>query len=312
MRRTVMAVSVFLAVFAAAGCEGSGAPRSGATSDLRPRMAEVARAWEGSPALKEWREGFHLLEDPVRLPSGAFRDGYDKIAYEERNFTLRGKLAAQPGRSGRISWADGAALDVTTLSVGATYEALTGGALTGGALAGGEPRGGMPTGGVPAREHPLTVTGVRSGELTMKTSRGPARVPVWFFDLEGYAEPLARVALADAGPARPPIGPVRPFAGGAAELFGHGAADPAVTAFSVEAGHGACDGGVAVEVLEGVDTVVLGGRVLPGKKLPEGAVCAAVMLKASVPVTLTRPLGNRVLIDAVSGAALGYSGGPLR
>lgn len=295
MRRTVMAAAVFLGVLAAAGCGGAGTPWSDAATDLRPRMAEVARAWEGSAELKEWREGFHLLEDPVRLPAGAFRDGYDKQAYEERNFALRAQLAAQRGQfgqPGRIGWADGTALDVTVLSAAATYDALAGGA--------------------PARERPLTVTGARSGELTMKTSRGPARVPVWFFDLEGYAQPLARVALADAEPAEPPIPPMRPFDGGAAELFGHDAADPAGTAFTVEAGHGACDGGVAVEVLEGVDTVVLGGRILPGKKVGEGEGCPLIMLKATVPVTLTRPLGNRVLIDAVSGAALGYSGGAVR
>ncbi|MFE9565213.1 hypothetical protein ACFYM0_29335 [Streptomyces sp. NPDC006487] len=55
------------------------------------------------------------------------------------------------------------------------------------------------TGKTPAGEHPLTVTGARPGELTLNTSRGPARVPVWFFGLEGYEEPLALVALADAG-----------------------------------------------------------------------------------------------------------------
>ncbi|MCX4781243.1 hypothetical protein [Streptomyces sp. NBC_01264] len=303
MRRTVMVSAVLLGVFAAAGCEGVWTPRNDA-ADLRPRMAEVARAWEGSAQLKEWREGFHLLEDPVRLPAGAFRDGYDKTAYEERNFALRGTPAelggpggqgatgGPGGRSGRISWADGTSLDVTVLSATETYDALTGGA--------------------PTRERPLTVTGVRSGELTMKTSRGPARVPVWFFDLEGYAEPLARVAVAKAERAEPPIPPMRSLDDSTSELFGHDAADPAATAFTVDAGHGACDGGVAVEVLEGADTVVLGGRILPGKKPGKGEGCPLIMLKATVPVTLTRPLGNRVLIDAVSGAALGRSGGAVR
>ncbi|MFE9565214.1 hypothetical protein ACFYM0_29340 [Streptomyces sp. NPDC006487] len=84
--------------------------------------------------------------------------------------------------------------------------------------------------------------------------------------------------------------------------------DGAGTAFTVDAGHGACDGGVAVEVLEGADTVVRGGRILPGATLRGGEACPAIMLKATVPVTLTRPLGNRVLIDAVSGAALGHGG----
>lgn len=296
MRRTVMAVTVFLGVLAVAGCGGGGVgggsgpgePRPAAAPDLRPRMAEVARAWEGSGVLKSWREGFHLLQDPVRLPSDAFHDGADKIAYEERNFALRGELPAQPGRSTRIRWSDGATLDVTALSASAAYDALTGSA--------------------PTRERPLTVTGARFGELTLKTSRGPALVPVWFFDLEGYGEPLARVALADAERSEPPVKPLAPFEGGTTELTGHGALDPAGTGFTVDAGHGACDGGVAVDVLEGAGTVVLGGRILPGKEVAEGMGCPAILLQTKVPVTLGKPLGDRVLIDAASGRPLSYAG----
>ncbi|MGW6706095.1 hypothetical protein ACWGDE_14555 [Streptomyces sp. NPDC054956] len=291
MRRAVTVVAVFLGVLAQTGCgaAGSGAapPQGGAAPDLGPRMAEVARAWEGSAALKEWREGFHLLQDPVRLPAGAFHDGYDKNAYEERNFALRGALPAQGGGPARIRWSDGGTLDVTALSASSTYEALTGKA--------------------PARARPLTVTGARFGELTLNTSRGPALVPVWFFDLEGYGEPLARVALDRAGPAEPPVRPMEPRDPWVSTLTGHSAPDPAGTSFTVDAGHGSCDGGVAVEVLEGADTVVLGGRVLPGKELPKGGGCAAILIQAKVRVTLTRPLGNRVLVDAASGEALAYS-----
>ncbi|MFZ3473052.1 hypothetical protein ACODT3_11040 [Streptomyces sp. 4.24] len=291
MRRAVTVVAVLLGLLVAAGCGEAGPRRAAAAPELRPRMEEVARAWEGSAELKEWRAGFHLLEDPVRLPADAFRDGRDKAAYAERNFALRGELPVGGGGSARIRWSDGAALDVTALGASAAYGALTGGA--------------------PTREHPLTVTGARFGELTVKTSRGPALVPVWFFDLEGYGEPLARVALARAESAEPPVEPMQP-SGSTTVLTGHGAADPGATAFTVDAGHGACDGGVAVEVLEGADTVVLGGRILPGRELPEGEGCPAVMLGATVPVTLSRPLGGRVLVDAVSGEALGHSGGAVR
>ncbi|MFE3765580.1 hypothetical protein ACFXPI_27905 [Streptomyces sp. NPDC059104] len=73
----------------------------------------------------------------------------------------------------------------------------------------------------------------------------------------------------------------------------------------MDVGHGACDGGVAVDVLEGADTVVLTGRVLPGRTTGEpGTVCPMVRLSQTVPVALTRPLGTRVLLDAASGAPL--------
>ncbi|MGW1774609.1 hypothetical protein [Streptomyces sp. NPDC002104] len=286
MRRAVTWVAVLLGVLVVTGCGEAGAPRAVTAPRLRPRMEEVARAWEGSAELKEWREGFHLLQEPVTLPSDAFHDGNDKTAYTEQNFALRGELPARGAAPALIRWADGATLEATALSASDAYRELTGGA--------------------PTRERPLTVTGARFGDLSVKTSRGPALVPAWFFDLEGYGEPLVRVALADARPAEPPIGPLDPAAG-ATSVMDHGPADRTSTEFTVGAGHGACDGGVAVDVLEGTDTVVLGGRILPGKEVAEGGGCPAVLLRATVPVALTRPLGDRVLVDAVSGAAIGLS-----
>ncbi|MER5934473.1 hypothetical protein [Streptomyces sp. NPDC002054] len=277
------------------GCgatDGPGSPVSqagpgGATAVPRGRMAEVARAWEGSAALKRWREGFHPLQDVIRLPQGAFRNGEDKNAYLGQNFTLRTELPPAAPPPGRITWSDGSTLPVAPLSAPDTYGLFD---------------------QEPDRARALVVTAARFGELTLNTSRGPARVPAWFFTLEGYDTPLARVAI---GPDRlpaPPIGPVSAYAhGGSGWLSGHTAASPEATRFTVAASHGSCEEVAVEEVLEGADTVVLAAGTTPRGRA--GAVCDAAAHLKDVPVELSRPLGSRVLLDAVSGAPIPFYSG---
>ncbi|MGW0393072.1 hypothetical protein ACWDYJ_19690 [Streptomyces sp. NPDC003042] len=96
------------------------------------------------------------------------------------------------------------------------------------------------------------------------------------------------------------------FGEGTAPLFGDAPPPADATSFTVSAGHGGCDAGAAVDVLEGEHTVVLAGRVLVRTGLDAGAGCDAMMRMKSVPVTLVRPLGDRLLLDAATGAPLEY------
>lgn len=107
----------------------------------------------------------------------------------------------------------------------------------------------------------------------------------------------------------PPIAPLDTFDHGTAPLFGHSARSADTASFTVTAGHGSCDAGVAVDVLEGAGTVVLAGRILVRTDLEPGAGCDAMMHVATVPVTLSRPVGDRVLLDAASGAPLEFRDG---
>uniref|UniRef100_A0AAU2JWT2 Lipoprotein n=1 Tax=Streptomyces sp. NBC_00049 TaxID=2903617 RepID=A0AAU2JWT2_9ACTN len=248
-----------------------------------PRMAEVSAAWEGSAAVRQWREGFHPLEEQDWQPPGGFRSGEDKAAFAERNFVLRVALPAGPAPATVVHWSDGSTLTLPLLTAGEAYGQIGQG---------------------PDRDHALPVTGVRFGETSVRTSRGPARVPAWLFTVEGYATPLARIAIRAQDLPKPPVEPLGTFDDGTAPLFGHSAESPEVTAFEVTAGHGGCDGGVAVDVLEGTDTVVLAGRILPGPELGPDQGCAAMMYHERVPVTLSRPLGDRIVVDAASGTAL--------
>ncbi|MFD7262244.1 hypothetical protein [Streptomyces sp. NPDC059874] len=276
-------------VLAAAGCgtaPGEGGGRT-APVDTRPRMERVAAAWEGSAAFRQWREGFHPLDEQDWAPPGGFRSGEDKAAAVNGNFVLRAELPADPSPATPIRWPDGGELTLPLLSAWEAYGQIN-----------------RAKGATAEPDQALPVTAVRFGETIVRTSRGPARVPAWLFIIEGYDTPLARIAIREQELPKPPIEPLGTFDEGTAPLFGHSAASPDATSFEVTAGHGACDGGVAVDVLEGTDVVVLAGRILPGEETGPGVACAAVMLEQTVPVTLTRPVGERVVIDSESGAPL--------
>ncbi|MFD9727893.1 hypothetical protein [Streptomyces sp. NPDC059072] len=283
----LMVAAALLTAGCGAAPGGAGRAERTAPADTRPRMERVAAAWEGSAALKQWRDGFHPLGEQDWAPTGGFRSGEDKAAAVNGNFVLRAGLPADPPPATPVRWDAGGELALPLLSAQEAYEQLG--------------RGKGPAG---QPDHALPITAVVFGETAVRTSRGPARVPAWLFTVEGYDAPLARIAIRPQELPKPPIEPLRTVDGGTAPLSGHSAASPDATSFEVTAGHGACDGGVAVDVLEGTDTVVLAGRILPGEKTGRDAACPAIMLEQNVPVTLTRPVGERIVIDSESGAPL--------
>ncbi|MFG2989747.1 hypothetical protein ACGFZK_10745 [Streptomyces sp. NPDC048257] len=267
-----------------AGC-GAPGPDEGATNpgrpDTRTRMEQVAAAWEDSAAVRRWREGFRPLAPQDWQPPGGFRSGEDKAAYLVGNFELRTGLPDAPPPVTPIHWPDGSTLTLPLQTAAQAYGEID---------------------RLPNRDHALPVTGVRFGETTVNTSRGPARVPAWLFTVDGYDAPLARIAVGPQEVVTPPIVPVEDPGGSAAELFGHQGA-PEATTVSVSAGHGGCDAGAVVDVLEGAGTVVLAGRILPGTRGP-GAVCDAMLHVQTVQVVLSRPVGGRIIVDAGTGRAL--------
>ncbi|MEV7519937.1 hypothetical protein [Streptomyces sp. NPDC091371] len=289
--RAGVALGALVVAVLAGGCgttarvEPPGRSERTAPADTRPRMQQVAAAWEGSAALKQWREGFHPLGALDWAPPGGFRSE-DKLAAVNGHFELRADLPADPPAAAPIRWAGGGELTLPLLSAREAYGQFA------------QPK--APAGS----ERPVPVTAVRLGETTVRTSRGQAQVPAWLFTIEGYDTPLAQIAIRPQELPKPPIEPLGLSGGGTARISGHSAGSPDTASFEVTAGHGSCDGGVAVDVLEGTDTVVLAGRILPGKEPAPGQGCDLAMRMQNVTVTLTRPVGDRILIDSESGAPI--------
>ncbi|MET7622400.1 hypothetical protein, partial [Streptomyces sp. NPDC005408] len=211
-----------MAAAAAAGCGsesggavGGGGRVGGATAD---RAQQVANAWEGSQAARQWREGFFSLDVWDELPQNAFRSGEDKEAYANGNFELRGSL---PGSAvqGRIRWDDGSSLSTTVNSAQTVYGQLDTSGDTG--------------------KNPLIITGAELGEMTMTTSRGPARVPAWFFSVKGYDTPLKQVAVSPSMLPKSPIKPLQQQSDHQMPLQGLSAVSKDGRTVTVTAGHGA-------------------------------------------------------------------------
>ncbi|MGW3728087.1 hypothetical protein [Streptomyces sp. NPDC000851] len=285
-------VALFMAgTGALAGCgseqsggSGNKVRATGQAPEAAARARRVAGAWDGSKAAEAWRAGYHPMGEAVELPEGGFHDKADEHAYATQNFVLRGRLPVAPERSGRVTWKSGGSLTRPLLGAREAYERFAGGGNDG--------------------PH-LTVTGARLGEMTLATSRGPATVPAWLFTLEGYDSPLRSVAVGPSKLPRPPVGPAAGSPSGElwelrslVEVAGDG------RSVTVIGNHGACDDGPVVHVLETDGSVVLSGSVAGGTDGP----CTAQLLGREVAVTLDRPVGDRVLLDAATGRPVPYGG----
>jgi hypothetical protein len=241
-----------------------------------PRMHEVAEAWRGSEAEGEWREGYFPIDGPAQLPEGGFREGADQRAYNRGGYTLDVELPDTPG-DGEIVWQDGTSLPITVESAQDTLGVVDTGASVGPG----------PT---------LSVTGAEAGEMRLRTSRGVAEVPAWHFTIDGYDTPLTVAAVPVPDPLRAPVDSDDDVE----KLLGLVSVAEDGRSVTVSAGHGACDDGPAVEVLETEDSIVLAGSIVN----PSDGPCTAQLLADPVTVELDSPVGERAMLDAYNGKAL--------
>lgn len=289
--RLTLVLTLTGALFAA-GCGNQGAqdsigtkPGAGDTSSpTAGRAQEVADAWDGSKAAETWREGYYPMGDWVSPPAGGFHGAYDKRAYSLENYVLGGELPITTPEKGEVKWAGGDSLVRPLLDARQTYTALN--------------RSSSP------EEPHLTVTGARLGETTIATSRGPATVPAWLFTLEGYDEPLRRAALRPSELPPSPIGRIGDdVPTELAELPQLLQVSEDGRTLTVSATHGSCDDGPRVKAHETDGSVVLEATVA---YVESDLPCTADMHYKKVTVELERPLGDRVLLDAVTGRPVPY------
>ncbi|KPI04343.1 hypothetical protein OK074_4660 [Actinobacteria bacterium OK074] len=266
------------------GCDSGSRSDDGQDPSSSPRQQaqrarQVAVAWRESAAVAAWRSGYHPVADAIRVPASGWHSKADERAYATRNFVLRGGLPADyNARRGKVIWGSGGSVARPLWGVGKAYRSFALNRSAG------------------AR---LTVTGARLGETTIATSRGTATVPAWLFTLEGYDSPLARVAVSPSPLPAQPIAAVREGSAGGLRRVGGlvGTPDGGRAAVTVMASHGACDDGPVVRALETDASVVLYASVSGARSGP----CNASMSARPVKVALRKPLGDRVLLDALTG-----------
>jgi hypothetical protein len=282
VRRLAILPAVWLAL---AGCTGT-SQRAG---DQAPpsagmkRAAEVARAWPGSAEERVWRSGYYPLEPNEWLPKDAFHSGDDKSAYASGHLDLAAALPTA-GPEAQVVWDGGAQLSLPLVSAEAVFRSLT------------ENKG--PCAGRCAAR--LSVTAVRPAVRTVRTSRGQARIPVWEFTVAGYTDPFVHPAVAGQQPVRavPPASPepVIPDTSGA--VWRSTSADGRTLTAMVPAG--GCYKALPGEVYETDQVVVLIGHSHLGQ--PVGTPCPANLTGLPVTFRLSRPLGDRVVLNLSTGA----------
>ncbi|MFI5689439.1 hypothetical protein [Streptomyces sp. NPDC051636] len=277
----------FLSTCLLVGCGGDQRADDGHANDQSLRKQEerarqVADSWRGSAAAAAWMQGYYPMADVVQKPASGWHSKADEQAYETKNFVLRGDLPGAPPAMGKVEWGNGKTLTRPLIGAKKTYQSFALDRSDG-------PR--------------LTVTGARLGTTTIVTSRGTATVPAWLFTLESYDTPLKRVAVTPSKLPRPPIGQARQGAAGGlrsvARLAGMAADGRSIT---VKATHGSCDEGPLVKALETGESVVLYASIAGAKSGP----CPGSMIEQSVTVELSKPLSDRILLDALTGRPVPY------
>lgn len=312
MRRVPVLLSLLVLTTAACArpaADGGPAAPARPADAFSERAAEVVAAWRAAPGQDAWRTGFVPLEDLTVLADDPGFDDDTKTAFANGWFRSAVALPRATPAPGSIRYVDGGQ-QAPLVSAAAAYAALDKGdpppcprtgrvrptpaappASTGPDTATSRP--------APGACIPLTVTRAVLGTVDVRTSRGVAQAPAWLFTVEELSRPVARVAVAPGAVA--PVPSIRPAAPDAAAGL---VAVQDLTAvrdrtLGYRLGIGACDTDVTALVHETPEAVVLGGSVVT-----RDGVCTEQLLLEPVEVTLKAPLGARVVLDAVTGAAV--------
>jgi hypothetical protein len=148
----------------------------------------------------------------------------------------------------------------------------------------------------------LPVTAATLGWVDlMLDGGGRATVPAWLFTVDGLSVPIARVALASSAETTAPLRlpdelfPLSPDAPRWAVV--HAVATRSGTnRLEYRFQGGLCDAGRTPVVYETRDFVVVGVDIVAERK-----ACFSVGVDATAEVTLTRPLGDRVVLSVADG-----------
>ncbi len=211
-----------------------------------------------------------------------------------------GKVSLAPGTAGRpsgpsvITLRSGRTIPVEVMSAQAALDAQL-------ATSTGD------CSGVPAASCRLTLTAGVLTTATVTTSAGDATVPVWSFTAQGLSQPIVVVAVSTRQlPTQPLERPVPPGLSAVGPGFTgvQGVSEGPGGTLVATLSHGDCDTDLRGQVVEYDELVVVGGTYTPP---PPDTVCTAALRMGATTLSLSRPLGQRVVVSAVDGSVLRLS-----
>jgi hypothetical protein len=308
MRRTLIVVILLVA----SGCAKSNQPSSpdGAFSARARVIADAWRATLGGAAGDSWHTGLVPLQDLTVPPAEGFTDDI-RFAFASGWYTSVVDLPTNAPASGDVRFPDGGVLSLPLVSASTAYHEIDkGDPPCRQNLDTPSPETSRPSGSVgttaPHTCAILTVTAVKLGTTTLRTSRGLASVPAWLFTVKELPAPVARAAFAATSTTHVPYPSIPPMQGD--QTHGIAAAIRLTSAqdrrLEYTIGIGACAQNPIGLVHETDETVVIGGST----DAPTSTSCDASLVLQPVSVTLDRPLGTRAIFDAVTGGPMIQSG----
>lgn len=303
-RPALLGAVLLLGVTACAqpGTDRTGDPLDRQREAFEQRAAEVAEAWRIAAAGQDtWRTGYVPLQGPTVLPADPHFTDETWQAFTAGWYRAQIDPPDKEPADAVIRFPDGE-LTVPVISAAEAYRQLDQGDPPACPRRSASPTGTGPDGSVASPVTaciPLTVTGVTFDTVTVRTSRGTAEVPAWLFAIDELAAPVARLAVAPAVIApvpdsSPPPQPSVPEYATAMDLTG---VDGARLHYRV--GIGACDRDAEPLVREEADVVIVSAAVTRGT-----GVCTDQLLVTPVTATLDEPMGDRPVLDAVTGKLL--------
>jgi hypothetical protein len=244
------------------------------------RALEVVARWDGSSGDRAWRSGFVPLRG-LQAPQG-WIDPPAWVTQSAHNgvWKLAGELPPKSPVEARVRWPDGSVSQVPLVTAAEAYAELS-----------------KPADFIeeecPAKGcRPLRVTGAELGETTLETSRGAIPVPTWLFTVKGVESKFEYVAVA------PSAVTARPQAreGEFEEVMGFDLVAGKPHELLLEYGYGSCDRVHGARAYETGKLVVV-----DVDEEGSGGICDLALHMGTITVTLTRPLGDRLVLDSGTG-----------
>lgn len=286
MRRVIACLSLVLLLSSCGGVSqsSSGGSSDASSDEFERRAREVAERWQGSADDHAWRKGFVALEvlNPQgwnhvrRIPAWVNRSSHNGA------WRLAAKLpTGSPGRAD-VRWPDGEVSQVSLITAASAYEEFS------------KPAD-LIEEECPAKGcRPLRVTGAKLGKVPLETSRGTLQVPAWLFTVEGVEQKKVHVAV---DPSAVTARPER-VQGDVEETMAFDLAAGKPDELLLQYGYGACDTIHGARAYETDQVVVVD---VDKRRSDSAEVCPAILMTATITVTLARPLGDRLVLDSGTG-----------
>ncbi|GAA3510339.1 hypothetical protein FHR32_003450 [Streptosporangium album] len=274
MRKLIWFLSLVLLLSA------GGSDSHTSSEKFQDRAREVMDRWRGSEIDRAWRDGFVPLAGLDIAPEWLHIPDWVGVSKTNGAWALDVDLPAESPTSTQLRWPDGSTMTVPLITAATAYVELS------------KPDDFIEEDCPPDGCTTLRVTGAEPSDVPLLTSRGMIQVPAWHFTVKGVEEKFIYAAIPPSATTSRPT----PQEGEYGEVMAFEPVPGKPRDLLLQFGHGACDDIHGARVHETRDIVVVDVDVTFS-----GGSCQDILLFAQTTITLSKPLGSRILLDSGTG-----------